>query len=90
MGDPLNDGVDIALHIPFPLLADDGLVAKRFGDSYKRLVVHPDFVKDYGHCDSVRGQAKLPTMSLWPAIPLHERALFNDLQNPLRVVHTPK
>lgn len=89
VGDPINDGVDIALHIPFPPFADDGLVAKRFGVSYQRLVAHPDLVKGYDHCDSVRAFAKLSTMSLWPASPLHERALFNDLQNPLRVQHTP-
>ncbi len=88
--DPLIDGVDIALRVRFPPLADDGLVVKRLGDSRQRLVAHPDLASDYDHSDPVRALAKLPTMSLWPARPFHEWVLFDNLQNPLKVQHTPK
>ncbi|WP_028634215.1 LysR substrate-binding domain-containing protein [Pseudomonas parafulva] len=88
--DPLSDGVDIALRVRFPPLADDGLVVKRLGDSCQRLVASPDLAAGYDHGDPLQALAKLPTMALWPARPTHEWVLFDELRNALRVQHVPK
>ncbi|MBQ0754455.1 MAG: LysR family transcriptional regulator [Gammaproteobacteria bacterium] len=87
--DVLGEGVDIALRVRFPPLADSDLVMKRFAVSTQRLVAHPRLIEQ-GAPQTPAQLEQLPTLGLGGAQQQHTWALENDAGERIDVHHQPR
>lgn len=87
--DVLREGVDIALRVRFPPLADSDLVMKRFAVSTQKLVAHPRLLEGSSPATPALLE-QLPTLGLGGAQQQHTWALENDAGERVDVHHQPR
>lgn len=88
--DLVEEGIDVAIRVRPPPLADSDLVLKILGHRAQCLVASPELLKQYARPQSPADLSQFPSLGLGIKQQQHEWHLFNDNGEEALIQHQPR
>jgi len=88
--DVVQEGLDLAIRVRRPPLADSELVIRQLGTSATILVASPQFLAKNGNPATLEQAGKLPTLALGHVSERFEWTLYDPGGNAISVQHKPR
>ena len=88
--DVIQEGLDLAIRVRRPPLADSELVIRQLGKSNTILVASPQFLSRHGNPASLQEVSTLPTVALGSVSERFEWTFYDKSGNAVTVPHKPR